>query len=108
MATEGLGNEAVTAEKQVDLEALPWLMPLGDVREADYLLKTQEQVSQEMQQSQEAQKMAAMMEQKLKTESNLVESQKDFVEETALNEQTFGHDLVLEAVKQNAASEKAA
>jgi hypothetical protein len=94
---------------------LKTIFELADVREADYLLKSPEQFSQEMQQQMQQQqnmmKMQVMMkkmEQEGETKGNLIESQKDFIEEGILNEQTFRHDLALEAIKHDAASEKAA
>ena len=91
------------------------LMELGDVREADYLLKTPQQFAQEaQQQAQMQQKMYEMQlmgekaKQDFETRGNLIESQKDFIEEVALNEQTHRHDLALEAIKQDAAGQKAA
>jgi len=97
------------------LQQSPWInqhqwlktiLELGDIREADYLLKTPEQFSQEMQQNQKMQMMAARMEKELETKQKLLESHKDFVEEQALNEQEFGHDLTIEALKLDAAGQK--
>lgn len=91
------------------------LMELADVREADYLLKTPQQFAQEAQQQAAMQKQMREMElmgEKFKkdvdTKGNLVESQKDFIEDVALNEQSHRHDMALEAIKQDAAGEKAA
>jgi hypothetical protein len=82
------------------------IFELGDIREADYLLKTPEQFMQEMQQQQQAQMMAQMAEQRSETEGKLITSDKDFKEDTALAEQKFGHDLALAAVEGEIANEK--
>lgn len=90
------------------------IFELADIREADYLLKTPQQFSQEMQQQQKQQqdmmKMQVMVEKMKKQDEvkgNLVESQKDFIEDTALNEQSFRHDLVLKAIENDASKEAA-
>ncbi len=94
---------------------LKTIFELADVREADYLMKTpqqfqqeQEQAAQQQQQMVQMQMAAEKAKKELETKGNLIESQKDFTEETMLNEQTFRHDLALEALKQDAAREKAA
>jgi len=77
------------------------LMELLDVRERDQLMKTPEQIQQEMQQQAQSQMMAEQMKQRYETEGKLITSQQDFKEELALNEQEFQHDMTLEAIKQN-------
>jgi len=89
------------------------MMELMDIREADYLLKTPQQFSKEMQQQQQASMMAeqmgtkgkAMLE-KVKTEGKSQLSQQDFTEEKNLAAQQFNYDIALEAVKQEKKSEK--
>jgi hypothetical protein len=82
------------------------IFELGDIREADYLLKKPEQFQQEMQQQQQAAMMAEVQRQKLETEGKLVISDKDFKEETILADQKFGHDLALKAVEGELDNEK--
>ena len=90
-------------------------MELGDIREADYLLKSPQQFQQEAQQQAQMQQqmmqmqlMAEKAKNEFETKGKLIESQKDFVEDIALNEQEFRHDMALEAIKNDAADEKAA
>jgi hypothetical protein len=105
------------------LQQSPWInqhqwiktiFELADVREADYLLKSPEQMTQEMQQQMQQQqnmmKMQMMMEKVKKSDEvkgNLTESQKDFVEDIALNEQTFRHDMALKAIEHDTSKEAA-
>lgn len=95
------------------------ILELADIKEFEHMLKTPEQVQQEQQQQQQAQQQMLQLQQQMKAQEimlkgqtdmkgNLIESQKDFVEEQVLNDQTFEHDMILEALKLNAASEKAA
>jgi hypothetical protein len=83
------------------------IFELGDIREAGYLLKTPQQFAQEQQAQQQMQMMAEAQAQRYETEGKLVTSQKDFVEDTALADQKFGHDLALKAVEGELASENA-
>jgi len=83
------------------------MMELLDIREADYLLKTPQQFGQEMQQQAMAQMQAEHQKQQFETEGKIMTSQKDFVEDMTLNEQEFRHNLALEAIKADAAKEKA-
>jgi hypothetical protein len=83
------------------------IFELGDIREADYLLKKPEQFQQEMQQQQQAQMMAEAAKQKMETQSKLVTSDKDFKEETALEEQKFGHEMALRVIEGELSNEKA-
>jgi hypothetical protein len=82
------------------------IFELGDIREADYLLKKPEQFAQEMQQQQQAQMIAEQQKNRFETEGKLVTSEKDFKEDTALADQKFGHDLALAAVEGELANEK--
>lgn len=81
---------------------------LGDIREAEYLLKKPQQFAQEMQQNQKAAMMAEQMKQRYETEGKLITSKQDFKEETQLNEQEFQHDVVLAAIESEMQNEKAA
>jgi hypothetical protein len=82
------------------------IMELGDIREAQYLLKTPQQFQQEMMSNQQAQMMAEQMKQRYETEGKLITSEKDFKEETALNEQKFQHDMALAAIESELQDEK--
>lgn len=84
------------------------IFELGDVREAEYLLKKPQQFAQEMQQNQQAAMMAEQMKQRYETEGKLITSQKDFTEETALSEQKFQHDMVLTALENEMKDEETA
>lgn len=84
------------------------ILELGDIREADYLLKKPEQMQQEMQQQQQAQMIAETQKQELETRGKLTTSEKDFVEEKALNEQKFGHDMALTVIEGELSDEKSA
>jgi hypothetical protein len=75
------------------------LMELLDIREADYLMKDPQQFMKEIQQRQQQEMMARQMESQMKTQGKLKESQLDFQEEKALNEQKFGYDLALLAIE---------
>ena len=81
------------------------LMELSDIREAEYLLKKPQQFQQEMQQQAQMQQMAEMQKQQYETHGKLAVSDQDFKEEYQLNEQEFGHNLVLEGIKQEAAEQ---
>jgi len=82
------------------------MMELLDIREADQLLKTPQQFMQEMQQQQQAVMMQKQQEVQAETRGKLTTSDKDFKEELVLNEQEFGHNMALEAIKQEASGEK--
>jgi len=84
---------------------LKTLFELGDVREADYLLKQPQQLQQEMEQQQKAAMMAEQQKQQFETHGKLVTSDKDFQEELVLNKQEHIYDMALEAVKQKAAKD---
>ena len=75
------------------------LMELGDIREAEYLLKSPEQMQKEQQQSVKMQMMAEAQKQQYETQGKLTTSQQDFKEDTILADQKFQHNLALEAVK---------
>jgi len=83
------------------------MMELLDIREADLLLKSPQQFMQEMQQQQKAAMMQQQQEVQAETQGKLRISAQDFQEDIALNEQEFGHDMALEALKQEATSEGA-
>ncbi len=74
-------------------------MELMDIREADSLIKRPEQFQQEMQQQQQQQMMAEQAKQRFWTEGKLTTSDKDFKEQTELNQQEFGHNIAMETLK---------
>jgi len=100
----------------------PWLnqqqwiktiLELTDIKEAEFLVKSPEQMAQEMQQQLKSTIEGLKMRKQLEAESQMMiargETQKDiatsiqdFQEETILNEQEFQHDKTLEAMKLNA------
>jgi hypothetical protein len=82
------------------------IFELGDIREADYLLKKPEQFQQEMQQQQQQAQMAEVQKQQLETGGKLKVSDKDFKEAGVLAEQQFGYDLALKAVEGELNDEK--
>jgi hypothetical protein len=82
------------------------IFELGDIREADYLLKKPEQFQQEMQQQQQQAMMAEVQKQKIETTGKLTVSDKDFKEAGVLAEQKFGFDLALKAVEGELNNEK--
>ena len=95
------------------------LMELGDIREAETLLKTPDQFQKEVQQQTQMAMMAEQMKQRYETEGKLVLgkvqtadkikiSQKDFQEDLILGEQEFRHDMAIEAVKKEATDQRAA
>lgn len=91
------------------------MMELLDIREADYLLKDPKQFAQEMQQQQQAAMRAQMQEvqgkqelERTKAQAKMQISGQDFGEDTALAEQQFGYDMVLEGIKEEAANQKSA
>jgi hypothetical protein len=75
------------------------LMELGDVREADNLLKSPQQMQQEQMQQAKAQMMMEQQKKSYETQGKLSVSKQDFQEDTALSEQGFEHDMALEAIK---------
>lgn len=88
------------------------MMELMDIREADFLLKTPQQFSQEMQQQQKAAMMQQQAEtqgkqtlEQTKTQGKLKISEQDFAEDTILADQEFRHSMALEAIKQEASNE---
>jgi len=90
------------------------IFELGDIREADYLLKTPEQYAQEQQAMQQAQMMQAQMglqaeQAKIgwETQSDVVKSQKDFTEAQALANQQFKHNMALTIVEGDLKNEQA-
>jgi hypothetical protein len=96
---------------------LKTIFELGDIREGESLIKTQEQLQQEQQMQMQMQ-MAAQRQQiegqaQLESLKKQLEyggkaklSAQDFQEEAALNQQEFGFDMVLEGIKNEAASQK--
>jgi hypothetical protein len=90
------------------------IFELGDIREADYLLKTPQQYQQEQQAMQQAQMMQAQMglqaeRAKLgwETEADIFKSHKDFGEEKALEDQRFKHEVALTMVEGDIKNEQA-
>jgi len=79
------------------------LFELGDIREADQLLKDPRQFAQEQQQMQQMQQMAEQAKIQQETQGKLITSEKDFNEETTLSAQQFKYDMALEAIKHEAA-----
>jgi len=75
------------------------LMDLMDVREAEYLLKTEQQMQQEQQQMAKMQMIAEQQKQMYETQGKLKVSQQDFMEETQLAGQEHEYDMALEALK---------
>jgi len=75
------------------------LMELGDIREAEYLLKSPQQMQQEQEQQAKMAMMAEQQKQMYEAQGKIQTSQVDFKEDTALSEQTFQHDMALEAIK---------
>ena len=110
------------------LSQSPWLnqqqwiktiLELTDIKEADFLVKTPEQMAQEMQQQlkstieglklrKQMEAESQMMIARGETQKDLTQSIQDFKEETILNEQEFQHDKALEKMKLDAASKKTA
>jgi len=106
-----LGKQA-RAERLVQMAGMwkdnPWinqyqwnkvLMDLMDVREAEYLLKTEQQMQQEQQQMAKMQMIAEQQKQMYETQGKLKVSQQDFMEETQLAGQEHEYDMALEALK---------
>jgi len=84
---------------------------LNDIREADRLLKTPQQFQQEMHQQQQAAMQAEEAErqgkrqlEQTKTQGKLQISGQDFQEDQELASQQFGYDMVLEGIKEEAAT----
>lgn len=75
------------------------LMELGDIREADYLLKSPQQMQQEQMQAVKMQMIAEQQKQMYETQGKIAVSDKDFKEAQVLSEQDFQHDMALEAIK---------
>ena len=75
------------------------LMELSDIREAEYLLKSEQQMQQEQQQAAKMQMMIEQTKQQYETQGKLQISQQDFQEDTRLAEQEHQHDMALEAIK---------
>jgi hypothetical protein len=90
------------------------IFELGDIREADYLLKTPQQYHQEQQMMQQAQMMqmqAGLQAEKARlgweTESDVFKSHKDFREDQALEDQKFKHEMALTVVEGDLRNEQA-
>lgn len=105
-------GKAARFEKFIQLAGImkdnPWinqyqwnkvLMELGDVREAEYLLKQPQQMQQEQQQAAKMQMMAEQQKKMYETQGKLSVSKQDFQEDTALADQGHEHDMTLEAIK---------
>uniref|UniRef100_A0A6H1ZHM6 Portal protein n=1 Tax=viral metagenome TaxID=1070528 RepID=A0A6H1ZHM6_9ZZZZ len=113
-----LGKQA-RADRLVQLAGMwqqnPWInqyqmskviMDLMDIYESDSLLKTPQMMQQEMQQQMQSQMMMEAQKKKFETDGKLQIGGQDIQGEMAINEQEFGHNLVLESIKANAAEEK--
>ena len=74
-------------------------MELGDIREAEYLLKSPQQFQQEQQQMAQMQMMAEQMKQTYETQGKLKVSQQDFQETMVLDQKQAEYDMALEALK---------
>jgi hypothetical protein len=90
------------------------IFELGDIRESEALLKTPQQFMQEQQQQQQSQMMAAQMQlqaekakKQWETEGNIVESNQDYQEDTALTAQKFQNDMALTIVEGEMRNEQA-
>jgi hypothetical protein len=97
------------------LSQSPWLnqqqwiktiLELTDIKEAEFIVKSPEQMAQEMQQQFKSTVEGMQMKQQLETQAEIAISTQDFQEETILNEQEFQHDKALEKIK--ASGKKAA
>jgi hypothetical protein len=86
---------------------LKTLFELGDIREADFLLKSPQQFQQEMEQQQRSAMMAQQMDKEMETKSKLLLSEKDFQEERVLQKEEANFDMALEAIKQKGAVKNA-
>lgn len=75
------------------------IMELSDIREAEYLLKSEKQFAQEMQQQTKMQMMMEQMKQQYETQGKLKISQQDFQEDAVLAKQEHEYDMALEALK---------
>ena len=118
-AMEPALSKGVRAQQLVQMAQLwgqhPWInqyqmlktvMELMDVRESTLLLKNPQQMMKEMEQQQKQQMMAAQAQQQsqekmeqVKAQGKMMVSEKDFVEDTALAEQDFQYNVVLEGMK---------
>jgi len=81
------------------------LMELLDIREADYLLKTPQQMAQEQQQAMQQQMAAAQMQAKLEAQTKIVDTGAKGQVESKLSEQEFRQDLILKAMENEAAED---
>jgi len=88
-------------------QMLKTVFELMDIWESGSLIKTQQQLQQEQQQQVQQQMMMEAQKQKFETDGQLQIGQQEIKGEMAVNEQEFGHDLVLESIKANAMAEKA-
>lgn len=89
------------------------IFELGDVREAESLLKTPQQMQMEQQQAQQSQMMMMQMQmqgekikKQLDTESKVLVSNQDYQEETALQAQRGQNDIALAIVEGNLRNEQ--
>ena len=75
------------------------LMELGDIREAEYLLKSPQEMQKEQVQAAKMQMMAEQQKQQYETQGKLQISHKDFQEAGVLAAQDHKYDMALEAIK---------
>ena len=87
-------------------QMLKVVFELMDIWESDTLIKTPQQMQQEQQQQMQQQMMMEAQKQKFLTDGKIQIGQQDVKGEMAINEQEFGHDLVLESIKADAMAEK--
>lgn len=83
------------------------MMELLDIREADMLLKSPQQMQQETQQAVQQQMKAEQMKQQLETTGKLAVGQQEYQSDSALSQQDFQQDLILEAMRLEAQNQNA-
>jgi len=89
------------------------IFELGDIREADYLLKTEQQMAQEQKTQKQAQMMqmqSLLQAQKMKTQDEtrgkMMQSDQDFKEELVVNEQQYRFDRALKLIEEDMKAEE--
>lgn len=83
------------------------ILELGDIKEADYLLKDPQQLQQEMQVQQQAALMAEKTKKQFETEGKLALGQQEFMADSALAAQQFQYDSALKAIEMDIQDERA-
>ena len=76
------------------------ILELLDVKEADMILRNPQQIMKEAKEQQQQSMTLETQRIQFETKQDLDKSRQDFQEQMALNEQQFGFDVALEAVKQ--------